>query len=285
MDMVCSPFCFVNLRKWFKKLTHVNFFPLLVEVLFGDRTVHNLPTSWRSSLSDESNLGSFISSLSIKVCARHLHQRIPLLLGSAELNTVKPLFESTNLRHDFDLPVTAPDCLPVAQLRLCVELGRDRIHFGGLLDPGKFGKMLLIILDLEVFLYYNNTQLCAENNSLGLSSPKRIATLKKAGSSSLKTSGKVKPSRSVTTVTRNITPIPSSVSKIRKKLPVRQAALADKVMRQIVKNVSSKRYQPSESSSAPSTGRPHLKPNTNLPNCLWVSYSIVSKVFDIFKEC
>lgn len=127
------------------------FFSLHVEVLFGDRTVHNLPTSWRSSLSEESSLGSLISSLNIKVCARHLHQRIPLLLGSAELNTVKPLFESTNLRHEFDLPVIAPDCLPVAQLRLCVELGRDRIHFGGLLDPGKYIEVLVIILDFKIF--------------------------------------------------------------------------------------------------------------------------------------
>ena len=113
----------------------LNFFCFL-EVMFGERTVHNLPSTWHSSVSDQAALGSLISSLSFKVCARHLHQRIPVALGSA-VPAAKPLLESPHLRHEFDLPVIAPDHLPVAQLRICLEFGRDRIHFGGLFDPGK----------------------------------------------------------------------------------------------------------------------------------------------------
>lgn len=110
----------------------------IAEVSFGDRTVHNIPETWRCSIPEETNLCSLISALSFKVCARHLHQRVPLCLGTAAPNSAKELLNSLNLRYDFDLPVIATDCLPVAQLKICLELGRDRIHFGGLLDPGKF---------------------------------------------------------------------------------------------------------------------------------------------------
>lgn len=105
--------------------------------MFGNRTTHNLPSTWRSSVSEQTALGALLSSLTFKVCARHLHQRVPVSLGSAAPKSTKTLLESAHLRHDFDVPVIAPDHLPVAQLRICIELGRDRIHFGGLFDPGK----------------------------------------------------------------------------------------------------------------------------------------------------
>lgn len=113
------------------------YFLFIAEITFGDRTVHNIPETWRCSISEETNLCSLISALSFKVCARHLHQRVPVSLGTAAPDSAKELLNSLHLRHDFDLPVIASDCLPVAQLKICLELGRDRIHFGGLLDPGR----------------------------------------------------------------------------------------------------------------------------------------------------
>ncbi|XP_034245875.1 uncharacterized protein LOC117647966 [Thrips palmi] len=208
------------------------------EVTFGDRTVHNIPETWRCSLPEETNLCSLISALSFKVCARHLHQRVPVYLGSAAPNSAKELVNSLHLRHDFDLPVIATDCLPVAQLKICFELGRDRIHFGGLLDP--------------------------ENNSLGIRSPRKTSSASKKSQVSLKNASNKKAGRSVTTVTRNIHSKHSSVYKWKSGVP-RQVSQADQVIKRLVAqaNNASKPSHLSDSSSAQSSARPKLKSHSS----------------------
>lgn len=204
------------------------------EITFGDRTVHNLPTSWHSSSSEESKWISLVSSFSFKVCARHLHQRVPIVLGLASPDSAKPLIESNHLRHNFDLPVMDSNCLPIAQLRVCLELGRDRIHFGGLLDP--------------------------ENNSLGMKSPRSTSSNKGQQSLSKKKLGK-----SVTTVTRNI----SAKSLTAPKIPWQQATQADRLIKKLVDNanVALKSKQSSETSSLPSTERSyHSQTNSHVPH-------------------
>lgn len=204
------------------------------EVTFGDRSVHNIPETWRCSISEEANLCSLISALSFKVCARHLHQRVPVCLGSASPNSAKEVVNSSHLRHDFDLPVIANDCLPVAQLKICIELGRDRIHFGGLLDP--------------------------ENNSLGIRSPRKTSSPSKKSRLSLKNASSKTMGKSVTTVTRNIHSKHSSSVHKWKSVP-HQASHADQVIKQLVAhaNNAAKPSSLSESSSAPSSARPRLK--------------------------
>lgn len=197
------------------------------EVAFGDRTVHNLPVTWRSSISAEANVGSLISALSFKVCARHLHQRVSIPLGIASPNSAKELIESAYLRHEFDLPVVASDHLPVAQLRVCIEFGRDRIHFGGLFDP--------------------------DNNSLGIRSPRKTSAHLNRCPSSM-SAKKKKPGKNVTTVTRNV----AAKSAALHKLPSQQASQAQQLIQQLVANAGT---TIKECTSAPSSGRSQLRPS------------------------
>ncbi|KAK3924928.1 C2 domain-containing protein 3 [Frankliniella fusca] len=196
------------------------------EVTFGDRTVHNFPTSWQTSKSEVSKWTALVSSLNFKVGARHLNQRVPIVLGLASPETAEPLIKSAHLRHNFDLSVIDSNRLPVAQLRVCLELGRDRIHFGGLFDP--------------------------ENNSLGVKSPE-LSSSNRGQPSQMNNKSR----KSVTTVTRNISAKSCAVPKI----PLNQATQADRLIKKLVHNanVALKSSQSSESSSLPSTGRSYFK--------------------------
>jgi len=110
------------------------------EILFNDFAIHNV-----SSLSEQDAanvLVTLLSKLVFRVCARQMNQRDPIVLGEASLSSISDLLNSPSLSQEFLVPVIAFDSVFVALLNARVELGRDKIHFGG--PPLASGQNILL---------------------------------------------------------------------------------------------------------------------------------------------
>lgn len=91
-------------------------------VYFGQSSAHALRPPYTLASAHEQ-----LATLSGLVSWRHLHQRLPALLGRFSLAGI---LGSSEVELTLNMPITCDSGITVAHVRLCLQMGRDKLYFG-----------------------------------------------------------------------------------------------------------------------------------------------------------
>lgn len=91
-------------------------------VYFGQSSAHALRPPYTLASAHEQ-----LATLSGLVSWRHLHQRLPALLGRFSLAGI---LGGSEVELTLNMPITCDAGITVAHARLCLQMGRDKLFFG-----------------------------------------------------------------------------------------------------------------------------------------------------------